>query len=178
MPFILRSDPISLFPRTSGIIETFPGNGPKIWSPRAGRDERIRKRRSQYHCQIDVSALLAIFFVLLIIFMMSSGSHHEWQWLAVDLPKSEHSSWLPAARREDAMRLAVYRDGQLAFNKRRVSPDQLPGKIHEALQDGAENRIYLYADARGRYGFVKEVLATVRLAGVQHVSFVTESRLQ
>src|SRR5271154_4428172 len=92
---------LSIWPGSSGTLVGVPGgNAYEPWSPRARYEERILRRRSPYICQIDVSALLAIFFVLLITVMTPTFFFHQSTWVGVDLPKSEHSSWLPGARRE------------------------------------------------------------------------------
>jgi biopolymer transport protein ExbD len=92
----------------------------------------------------------------------------------VDLPRSEHSSRLPAALREDAMRVSILRDGRVYLGLYRIAVEDLPIQIREGLRGGAENRVYLYADARARYADVKMALDAVRLAGVKQVSFITE----
>jgi biopolymer transport protein ExbD len=174
MPLRLLRHTLPLFSGSPGIIEAVSGDyASQRWSPRARRDERIRKRRSQYICQIDVSALLVIFLVLFITLMMYTPSGHGRG--SVDLPKSEHASWLRAARREDAMRVSVSRDGKVYFDGRHITFDELPAQIREGLRGGAENRVYVYADARARYATVKAALTAIRLAGVEHVSFITES---
>jgi biopolymer transport protein ExbD len=174
----LPKDAISLFSGSSGIIRTVPGDdGFKVWSPSARRDERIRKRCSQYLCRIDASGHAGIFLVLVLVFMAYylTLPHPRG---AVDLPRAEHFTWLPGAIREDAILVTIARDGMLYFDSRRIPPDELPDQIRSSLRAGAENRIYVSADARAMYRDVKAALAAIRLAEVEHVTFVTESRHQ
>jgi biopolymer transport protein ExbD len=53
--------------------------------------------------------------------------------------------------------------------------DELPDKVSGAVGAGSENRVYIYADARAKYSIVKKALDTIRLAGIENVSFIMES---
>jgi biopolymer transport protein TolR len=167
---------ISLFQGSTAAIATVPGDhGLDVWSPSARHNERVRKRRSQYLCRIDVSGHASIFFVLAFIFMayFLLPSHST---VSVDLPQTKHFSWLPGAIREDAILVAVTRNGMVFFGTHRIAPDELPDQIRISLRAGAENRIYISADARAKYLDVKTVLDSIRQSGVRRVSFITESR--
>jgi biopolymer transport protein ExbD len=83
---------------------------------------------------------------------------------------------MPGALREDAMRVAVARDGMVFFGNQRILPEELRDQIRDGLRAGAENRIYISADARAKYLDVKSVLENIRQSGVRRVSFITESR--
>jgi biopolymer transport protein ExbD len=73
------------------------------------------------------------------------------------------------------MRIAILRDGRVYFGLLGILVGELPDQIRAGLHGGAENRVYLSADARVRHSDVKKTLDAVRLAGVEHVSFITES---
>jgi biopolymer transport protein ExbD len=73
------------------------------------------------------------------------------------------------------MRIAILRDGRVYFGLLGILVGELPDQIRAGLHGGAENRVYLSADARVRYSDVKKTLDAVRLAGVEHVRFITES---
>jgi biopolymer transport protein ExbD len=78
-------------------------------------------------------------------------------------------------RREDAIVLGVVRDGVILFDNGRITLDELPDKVSGAVGAGSENRVYIYADARAKYSIVKKALDTIRLAGIENVSFIMES---
>jgi biopolymer transport protein TolR len=94
--------------------------------------------------------------------------------VSVDLAKSQHFRRLPDALREDALRVVVRRDGSLFLGNQRIDREDLPGKLRNGIGGGAENRVYISADARVKYGDVKMVLDQICLAGVENVSFLTE----
>ncbi len=58
----------------------------------------------------------------------------------------------------------------------KVSPEELPSGIRERVKEGSENKVYIRADARAKYGRVREVLEAVQLSGTQHVAFLVWKR--
>jgi biopolymer transport protein ExbD/biopolymer transport protein TolR len=84
---------------------------------------------------------------------------------------------MAGADREDAMVIAVMRDGAVYFGSDKVQPSQLPSKILDRLRDHTvERRVYIRADARVWSRTVKEVLDGVRSAGVERVAFLVDQR--
>jgi biopolymer transport protein TolR len=57
-----------------------------------------------------------------------------------------------AALKEDALIVAVERDGRVFVSRDGTSLADLPGKIREGLSRGAQNKVYIKADARAKYG--------------------------
>jgi biopolymer transport protein ExbD/biopolymer transport protein TolR len=97
--------------------------------------------------------------------------HHQ---IGIDLAKSNHSIFLRQAIREDAMRVSLLPDGKLYFGNSNISPDDLPGQIHERIGNGAEEKVYLAVDSRAKYGRVATVVDQLRLAGVRDIALITE----
>jgi biopolymer transport protein TolR len=141
--------------------------------PSESSRRRIAKRQSNSYCWMDHSALLAVSLVILITFMLNpqvvEGRHGG----GVDLAKSAHSRLMPFAIRDDALRVAVTRDGRVYFSNSAISYDQLPGQLRDGVRAGAENRVYLLVDSRSKYAEVKPVLDEIGLAGVKNISFLT-----
>jgi biopolymer transport protein ExbD/biopolymer transport protein TolR len=127
----------------------------------------------EYYCRIDATPLASVLIVLFFILIITQPSPHSRT--SVDLAKSEFSMLVPAARREDAMIVAVTRDGQLYFASRKIARDELPRRILEGLRSGAENRVYLLVDARASYSDVLMALQGVQRAKVTRVTFLTEA---
>jgi biopolymer transport protein ExbD len=57
-----------------------------------------------------------------------------------------------------------------------VSSEKLSSLVKEGLEEGAERKAYIYADARSQYGVVQEALQKVREAGVENVAFIAIER--
>jgi biopolymer transport protein TolR len=137
--------------------------------------KKRRWLRSNYLiCRIDVSALLAVILVLLVIFMSTPVNHHPRG--AVDLAKVSHPRLMRDAVREDALIVAVLRDGRVFFRTGSVQTGDLPAQLREALAHGAEKKVYIKADARARFASVKDVLHAVQESGVENVAFITDQR--
>jgi biopolymer transport protein TolR len=133
---------------------------------------RVEKRRFAYYCKVELCALFAVCLVILVQFMVSSEPGHQ---MSIDLATSRQARLLHGAIREDALRIAVTRDGKVYFGSGRVATETLPIEIRNGLDAGSEKRIYLLVDARARYSDVKPALDQIRLAGVENVSFLTQS---
>ena len=116
------------------------------------------------------SVMGLVVFVVLLIFMTIPPGHHG---LSVDLPKVLHPVAMRGAEREDAMRVAVTRDGNIYFGSDRIDPADLLAKIQERLKDReVERKVYIVADMRARWGMVKLALDSVRGAGIIRVAFL------
>jgi biopolymer transport protein ExbD len=132
---------------------------------------RALRRRNEYICRIDMSPLLAVLISLWLVLMQATPYPHS---LAnVDLPQRLHAESLPAALREDAMRLVVSRDGRYFFGREQVSLDELAARIRAGVRDGAEPKVYLAADRRAKYRQVESALAEVGRSGVTEIGILT-----
>jgi biopolymer transport protein ExbD len=117
------------------------------------------------------SVMGLVVFVVLLIFMVVPVDGHRGG--GVDLPKVLHPVAMRGAKREDAMRVAVTRDGQIYFGSEQVSPGSLAAKIQERLEDrGVERKVYVMVDFRARWDRVKLALDGVRSAGIVRVAFL------
>jgi biopolymer transport protein ExbD len=113
-------------------------------------------------------------FVLVFAFIFLTATPHHRVW--ADLPKVWHSKSMPGAKREDALTVAILRDGSIYFGKDRSRPGDLPAQIRDQVGRGAEKKVYIRADARVRYQTVLAVLDAVRSAGVEKIAFLVYQR--
>jgi biopolymer transport protein ExbD/biopolymer transport protein TolR len=118
--------------------------------------------------------LLAVMFVLMYADAIASVSRHG---ITVDIPRVFHAISMPRANREDALLIAVFRDGSVYFGTDKLLSEELPSKISEKLSYGSvERKIYIKADARAKYGGVEGVLDAIRLAGIGKIAFLAYER--
>ena len=139
---------------------------------RRGLALRIR-RPGEYFCRIDVSALWSVIFVLSIMTVMVRCSRRN----MVIFPTCRrflHAWQLPGAMRDDAMRIALTRDGRYFFGGTQITLGQMAERIRAAVADGAEKRVFLTVDQRLKYRSVKGVADEIRKGGVGRVSFLTQ----
>jgi biopolymer transport protein ExbD/biopolymer transport protein TolR len=140
-----------------------------------------KKRRASLKpiCYIDMTAFLSIQAVLLAMFMAPVISYPDLpHGPSTDLAKVDHPVSMRTASREDAMVVAVMRTGDVFFRGDKIAPEQLDFKIRNQLSLVSEKKIYINADARAKYGRVREVLEAVRSSGVERVGFLVERRKQ
>jgi biopolymer transport protein TolR len=127
---------------------------------------------------IDVSAFASILVVLLALWMLPARIFADLpvHGVTADLPKVGHPIPVPHARREDAILIAIMRNGDIFFLNERVRSYTLAGRIRTSVKNGSERVVYIRADARAKYRSVEDVLDEVRSSGVQHVVFVVDQR--
>src|ERR1700735_3399042 len=87
----------------------------------ADRRRALRRRRDEYICRIDVSPLLVLFFLFWLMFAVNVP--HQRRWASVELPRSFHGQDLTEAQREDALFVAVARDGRYFLGGTQYSLD-------------------------------------------------------
>jgi biopolymer transport protein ExbD len=81
-------------------------------------------------CRIDVIAFAGVMFALVAMFLLPAtivvDSPRSAAGLPVEMAKTSHPITLRGANREDAMLVAVQRDGRIWFDRDQITPDQLP----------------------------------------------------
>jgi biopolymer transport protein ExbD len=124
--------------------------------------------------EINVTPMVDVMLVLLIIFMvitpmLTKGTQ-------VDLVKTKSAITMQSADKEDAILIAVTRNGGvfLSPGNLKIAPDQLPEKVKDLLTNKPDKMVYIKSDARARYGLVEDVIDNVRAAGVDQIGLITD----
>ena len=133
---------------------------------------KLTKKVTPYNSDINVTPMVDVMLVLLIIFMvitpmLQKGSN-------VEMAKTNNPIAMEDADKEDAVLIAIQRDGTIFFDLDKVTADQLVTKVSDRLQNKADKRIFIKADGHAKYGTVVEVVDNVRSAGVDQVGLLTE----
>jgi biopolymer transport protein TolR len=136
----------------------------------------VRDEGSKVNSNINVTPMVDVMLVLLIIFMVITPMLQKG--VPVDLAKTTNPITMPDADKEDALIVAVQRDGKVFFDTSQVSPAALTDKIKDRIQNRVDKKVYVRADARARYKAVVEVVDDVRSAGVSELGLLTEQRHQ
>ena len=127
-----------------------------------------------YSSDINVTPMIDVLLVLLIIFMVITPMLQNK--VAIDMAKVDNAVAMPDADKEDAIVVAVTRDGGLFLGQNRVSPDQLGPMVRDKLADKPGKTIYVRADARAQYKAVEDAIDDVRTAGVDEVGLLTAKK--
>jgi biopolymer transport protein ExbD/biopolymer transport protein TolR len=121
---------------------------------------------------INVTPMVDVMLVLLIIFMVITPMLSKG--VSVDMAKTRNPISMQAADKEDAVLVAVTRDGKVFLGSTATRVEELPGKVKDMLTSKLDKTCYLKSDARARYERVVEVIDNLRAAGVDQLGLITE----
>ena len=136
----------------------------------------VRNEGAKVNSNINVTPMVDVMLVLLIIFMVITPMLQKSR--PVELVKANNPITMPDADKEDALIVAVQRDGKIFFDTTQVGPEELTQKIKERIANRVDKRVYVKADARARYKSVVDVVDNVRSAGVSELGLLTEQKRQ
>jgi biopolymer transport protein TolR len=138
----------------------------------------VRNEGAKVNSNINVTPMVDVMLVLLIIFMVITPMlQHD---VSVDLAQVNSPQQMKDADKEDALVVAITRQGDVFFGKDLVrDPTQLTNQIKDRIaRPGADHTVYLRADARAKYKSVVDVVDNVRAAGVDDLGLLTEQKKQ
>lgn len=121
---------------------------------------------------INVTPMADVMLVMLIIFMVITPMLSKG--VSVDMVPTHNPIAMQAADKEDAILVAVTRDGKTFLGSTQVAPDTLPSKVRDLLTGRLDKTVYLKSDRRARYERVVEVVDQIRAAGVDQLGLLTE----
>ena len=119
--------------------------------------------------EINVTPFVDVMLVLLVIFMITAPlMQHS---LEVQLPKESTEPVLV----KEVPSVTLKANKKVFWNEdEMVNLLILSRKVEEYLSNNQSGGVYLKADKTLDYGFVMQVIATVRRAGVENIGMVTE----
>jgi biopolymer transport protein TolR len=135
-----------------------------------------REEGKKVNSNINVTPMVDVMLVLLIIFMVITPMLNNK--VVVDLPKVTAAVIMEDANKEDAITVAVTRDGKTFLGGDQVTKDDLTAKVADLLAKKtdatADKSVYLRADIRSNYGIVMDTIDAVRAAGVSQLNLLTD----
>ncbi len=133
-----------------------------------------RNEGKKINSDINVTPMVDVMLVLLIIFMVITPMLQNK--VSVDLAKTNNPTAMPDADKEDAIVVAVTRDGRIYLGQDQVSAADLSSKVRTKLENMTNKQIFIRADARSHYGAVTTAIDNVRATGIDTVGLLTEKR--
>ena len=121
---------------------------------------------------INVTPMVDIMLVLLIIFMVITPMLQKY--VSVDMVRTQNPRTMPDADKEDAVVLAVTRDGKIYLGSDPVVVKDITPKVKDRIASRLDKTVYVRADARAKYGDVLAVVDNVRAAGVDTLGLLAE----
>ena len=131
----------------------------------------FKKTLTDVNSEPNVVPMADIMLVLLIIFMVVTPMLQKG--VSVDLVRTQNPRNMPDADKEDAVVVAITRDGKTFLGADLVAED-LVGKVQERIAARVDKTVYIKSDARTKYERVVAVVDEVRSAGVDQVGLITE----
>jgi biopolymer transport protein ExbD len=120
----------------------------------------------------NVIPMADIMLVLLIIFMVVTPmlqKTHQVDLAAVNDPRD-----MKDADKDDAVVVAITRDGSIFLGNTKTKKEDLTGQIKDQIANKLDKTVYVKSDARAKYGDVVAVVDEIRSAGVDQLGLLTE----
>jgi biopolymer transport protein TolR len=133
-----------------------------------------RDEGKKVNSNINVTPMVDVMLVLLIIFMVITPMLNNK--VNVDLPTATNAVVMEDANKEDAVMIAVTRDGKIFLGGDQISIDNMGPTISSRLEKQPDKKVYLRADNRAMYGKVMDAIDGIRAAGVSSLGLLTEKK--
>lgn len=136
-------------------------------------DQNSNGSGTQPLADINITPFVDVVLVLLIIFMVTAPLIQ--QGVEVQLPKTSSKS--NVAMKENDVVLTIDGKKNIFIGKTKVDRANLSDKLSSVFKNKSNKDLYLEADKSINYGFVVDVMAVAKNAGIEKVGLVTEQDL-
>ncbi len=119
--------------------------------------------------EINVTPFVDVMLVLLIIFMVTAPMMT--QGVDVNLPRTTTRHLKTA---DEPLLLTINRNQEIFVENAKLPLEALETKIVKIFENRREKEILLRADREVPYGFVIQVVAKIKRAGIERLGMVTE----
>jgi len=120
--------------------------------------------------EINVTPFVDVMLVLLVIFMVTAPLLQYG--VDVNLPESTKQ---PLEVTKEQVILSVQKDQTISIDRYRIPLRELDKKLKGIFAGRKERAIFLQADRDVPYGFVVQVMAAVKAAGIDRMGLITET---
>src|SRR5579871_835979 len=133
-----------------------------------------KKKAQAVVADINVTPMVDVMLVLLIIFMVITPMLTKG--VSVELVRTKNPIAMKDADKEDAILIAVTRDGRIFMSPGNVqiTIDDLAPKVKDLQTNKLDKTVYIKSDARAKYESVMDVVDGLRSAGVDQLGLITE----
>jgi len=119
---------------------------------------------------INVTPLVDVMLVLLIIFMVTAPLMQSG--VKIDLPKASAQQM---EHEEEKLVLNITKDKRIFLGDTEIKVAELETKLGTNARLQKDKELYLHADRSLSYGYVVELMAIARRAGVESLGLITEA---
>jgi len=118
--------------------------------------------------EINVTPLVDVMLVLLIIFMVTTPLLE--QGIAVNLPQTVPSALQPDQKQ---ITLTLTKKKELFLAQQKIQLSELSQRLKLLVAADVRREVFVRADENVPYGFVAQVMAEMRMSGIQRIGLVT-----
>ncbi len=137
--------------------------------------QAVRNEGGKVNSNINVTPMVDVMLVLLIIFMVITPMLQNK--VVIDMAAVVNPVAMPDADKDDAIVVAITRNGDVFLGQNKSSLEVLGSQVREKLADSPGTKtIFIRADARAEYLQVENAIDAVRTAGVDDVGLLTQKR--
>ena len=133
----------------------------------------IPSPRSKKRARIEIIPLIDIIFFLLATFVMVSLAMVKNRAIPVNLPAA--ATGTPQDRQEFAA-ITITAAGEVFFNKRPVSAEQLEAALAGLLAANPDPKVFISGDTKAEFGKAIAVLDQVRRLGITKITIETQPK--
>jgi len=120
----------------------------------------------------NVVPMADVMLVLLIIFMVVTPLLGPGA--PVELAKVANPIDMVNADKDDAVIVAISRDGYVFLGNKRMALDDISSRVRDRISGRVDKTVFIKSDARAKYGDVLKVVDQVRSSGVDNVGLLTD----
>jgi biopolymer transport protein ExbD len=120
----------------------------------------------------NVIPMADIMLVLLIIFMVVTPMLQKG--MNVDMAKVTNPEDMPNADKDDAVIVAVTRDGAVYLGQTKTDISTIASQVSDLISGRLDKTVFIKSDSRAKYGDVVKLVDEVRSAGVDNVGLLTD----
>ena len=118
--------------------------------------------------EINMIPFIDIVLVLLIIFMVTAPVIQSG--IEINVPKTQVVREIS----EEKLIVSIDKEQKLYLQNAAININELADKIREKLLDPARQSVYLRADESVPFGTIAAVMDSLKLAGIENISIVTQ----
>ena len=109
----------------------------------------VRDEGNNVSANINVTPMVDVMLVLLIIFMVITPMLQNK--VSVDMAKVDNPTSMPDADKEDAIVVAITRDGGVFLGQDKIAVSELGARVRDKIADKPGKTIFVRADARAQF---------------------------